>query len=584
MDPKHIIQLKTNDPKKKGILKDLLHKLGVPRSIKEDEGRFYINPSFPKSIRQEDHLLLTKKIGKYIFDNGGRVSVSYPKLSVLKIEPWSVSNELLGEIGYKHGDETPAEGDIQKIELTPDITKQLSQDELVEVLGKTIKHDEINKLITFYAMLLTYTEDSQVNVSYRAPSSTGKSYIPLEIAEFFPAADIIRIGYSSPTAFFHERGGWDDKLNGFRVNLERKIIIFLDQPHDQLLQRLRPLLSHDQKEILVKITDKAQKRGLRTKNVILQGFPTVIFCTGDLRIDEQEATRNFVLSPETNQEKIREAISLKAFKKANPSAFEDTLKNDPQRENLRKRILAIRQEAINHVIIPGYEKIVQRFIGENKWLKPRHTRDVSRLISLIQGHALLDLWNRERDGERNVIASEEDIELGFKLWNNVSESQELGLVPYIHELFKEIIKPLAKERNYEGLQRRDIISKHYEVYGRPLPDWLLRREVLPALESCGLIYEETDQNDRRRTLIFTPPSCSLYPQGNRERGSGVTLKPESVDLPHLPVPYLSTTREVGEPHPNGISSHSNLNQAKKTERDYGSIEHVEDELLGGDTK
>ena len=328
-----------------------------------------------------------------------------------------------------YDEQEKARAGIESIELTPEITKPLDEADLLDVLGRTIKFDEVNKLITFYAMVLTYTEDSQVNVSYRAQSSTGKSYIPMEIAEFFPDKDIVRVGYSSPTAFFHDTGEWDSLLKGFRVNLERKIIIFLDQPHDQLLQRLRPLLSHDQKEILIKITDKAQKKGIRTKNVILRGFPSVVFCTGDLRIDEQEATRNFVLSPETNQEKIREAIVLKAFKKANPSAFKDALKKDQERENLRKRVLAIRQEGVDHVIIPEYEKIAQRFIGENKCLKPRHTRDIARLISLIQGHALLNLWSRERDGESNVIASEEDIELGFRLWNKVSESQELGLVP-----------------------------------------------------------------------------------------------------------------------------------------------------------
>jgi len=76
-----------------------------------------------------------------------------------------------------------------------------------------------------------------------------------------------KIAYSSPTAFFHDKGTWDEEKEMITINLENKILIFLDQPHNQLLERLRPLLSHDQKELSYKITDKREKLGLRTKNV-----------------------------------------------------------------------------------------------------------------------------------------------------------------------------------------------------------------------------------------------------------------------------------------------------------------------------
>src|SRR3990167_5639497 len=168
---------------------------------------------------------------------------------------------------------------------------------------------------------LTNTENAQFNISYNAPSSTGKSYIPTEIARLLPEEDVLEIGYCSPTAFFHDVGEQDEKNKGrILVDLSRKILIFLDQPHTQLLERLRPLLSHDKKEISIKITDKNQKQGLRTKNVVLRGFPSVIFCTAGLRIDEQEATRFLLLSPEINQEKIRQGI-LESIKKEADAKF-----------------------------------------------------------------------------------------------------------------------------------------------------------------------------------------------------------------------------------------------------------------------
>ncbi len=157
--------------------------------------------------------------------------------------------------------------------------KPIAAQELIDILGLTIKKDNENKLITFLCELSAYTENSQFNISFNAPSSTGKSYIPTEIARIFPEEDVIEIGYCSTTAFFHDVGEYDEVRKGYLVDLSRKILIFLDQPHTQLLERLRPLLSHDKKEMLLKITDKSQKFGLRTKTVLLRGFPSVIFCS-----------------------------------------------------------------------------------------------------------------------------------------------------------------------------------------------------------------------------------------------------------------------------------------------------------------
>ena len=155
--------------------------------------------------------------------------------------------------------------------------KPMSGKDLTDVLGLTIKRDEENKIVTFLRELSAYTENAQFNVSFNAPSSTGKSYIPTEIAKLFPQEDVIELAYCSPTAFFHDIGEYNKELKGYRIDLSHKILVFLDQPHNDLLARLRPLLSHDKKEINLKITDKSQKQGLRTKNILIRGYPSVIF-------------------------------------------------------------------------------------------------------------------------------------------------------------------------------------------------------------------------------------------------------------------------------------------------------------------
>ena len=107
------------------------------------------------------------------------------------------------------------------------------------------------------------------------------------------------VGYCSPTAFFHEYGTLlpdpedkrdlePEKKRKIRyINLHQKIIV-LDQPHAKLLENLRPLLSHDQKQITMKITNRSEKSGNRSENIAIEGYPTVVFCSANYKQDEQE--------------------------------------------------------------------------------------------------------------------------------------------------------------------------------------------------------------------------------------------------------------------------------------------------------
>jgi len=390
--------------------------------------------------------------------------------------------------------------------------KPLNSSDLEKILSLTIKNDDENKVVIFLCMLSAYTEDSQFNISLNAPSSTGKSYIPLEIASLFPKEDVTDLGHCSPTAFFHDAGNFDKKFGGYIVNLSRKILIFLDQPHSELLARLRPLLSHDKKEIKSKITDKNQQYGLKTKNILLIGYPSVMFCSARLRMDEQEITRFLLLSPESNQEKTKKGICNTINNDSNPKAYLKKLNRDPDRKLLKERIRAIEKVGINEIIIENKDEIKKRFLPKNKKLKPRHQRDIKRLISIIKVFALLNLWWRERKGS-TIVANDDDINQAFGIWEKISTCQNLGIPPYVYSIYNEVILPayVLKHRTigtvggnkiqFQGLSRKEISDKYYQVYGRTLDNYKLRIDIIPVLETAGLITQDKDPNDKRQMLI-----------------------------------------------------------------------------------
>ena len=373
-------------------------------------------------------------------------------------------------------------------------------DEVQEVLNLTIKKDYTNRLLVFLEMLSAYTEEAQINITLNAPSSTGKTYIPQQVAFLFPREDVIEKGYCSPTAFYHEEGEYDEARKATIVDLSRKILIFLDQPNPALLERLRAVLSHDSKEIVASITDKKKGAGNRTKTVIIRGFPAVTFCSADLRMDEQECTRFIMLSPDLDANKIKLSIIEKIKFEKDPNAYREALDANPQRKELMERIRAIREAHVGAVKLGNPYMIQEEFLRENPKLKARHQRDIGRVINLTKAVALLNLWHRDHVGS-DIVASEDDFRIAWKLWQEVSRSQNFNLSPYVFDIFEEVIVPvfILRER---GVSVQEIISYHAEVKAQDLSDSYLRNQVLKSLYAAGLIYYERDPQDHRRYLIF----------------------------------------------------------------------------------
>src|SRR6202021_4315140 len=148
---------------------------------------------------------------------------------------------------------------------------EMSLDDLAHVLSLTIKHDKENKIITFLAMLAAYTHNSQINISFNAPSSSGKTYMTTEVAKLFPEEDKVELSGASPTSLYHGEGEYDEERHAKVVSLSRKILIFYEQPDPQLQAKLRSVMSHDQWEIKYRITNKQKSGQNRAELIVLQG-------------------------------------------------------------------------------------------------------------------------------------------------------------------------------------------------------------------------------------------------------------------------------------------------------------------------
>lgn len=398
--------------------------------------------------------------------------------------------------------------------LTP--TEELTEITVKDIqdgLNATIKYDNVNKVICFLGMTTAYISDgSQQNILFNALSSTGKSHTALEVSKLFPKEDILRYDACSKKAFFHESGGEYDKEKNERIiDFTGKIMIFTDQPRPDLMAELRPLLSHDNPELIAKITDKNEQGSNATKTVILRGFPVFVYCTANSKYDEQEATRFIVLSPEIRQEKLQAGVSQSIYKESNSEEFKKEVENNPHRKRLIERIKFVKYSRVKRVVIKSPELIEEKFKKLNHFWKPRHQRDNKKIIGLVKALALLNNHNRERTGD-TIFASTEDINIAFSLWESIYESQELGVSPYLADIYKKVIipeyeaqknawNPDWKHNLFQGIDRASICRKYKEVFDIDISAWKLRQEILFSLQSSGLIEQVEDEKNRRNKLV-----------------------------------------------------------------------------------
>lgn len=426
----------------------------------------------------------------------------------------------------------------------PDTAKtfgEMTLGQLSDILGSTIVCDEINKCILFLAMLTAYSKNDQLTICLLGQSSSGKTYLAQEISKYFPEEDVHQYASMSPTAFKYIEGVTEEDGKTY-IDLERKILLFTEMPHPQLLENLRSVLSHDEHPEYV-TTDVGSGGSRKARSAIIKGYPTVIFCSANTRMNEQEATRALLLSPETSTEKVKGATALTIMRRANPEKYDEMLKNDKSRAALKQRVEYIKSLNINSVIISDYKKVAQRFYDITKILAPRIQRDIGYVASLIKAVAMLNADSR-MDVNRNVIANDSDIDEGFRLWEAIAETQGSGITPAVQEFYKNYVVPAYIEKKVsgqmsvddDGVTLNDILSYCRAVEGRiPVNLFTIQKEFLPAMEESSLIVKGVYSRDHRvklfKPLVLPEPRKVKPAEQIKEETSAPSNTPPQVVSP-----------------------------------------------------
>lgn len=389
--------------------------------------------------------------------------------------------------------------------INPAKFKELTVDDIAKILDLTIKDNYANKVIIFLAMLLAYTENLQLNIIMNAESSSGKTYLVNEISDLFPDQDVYKYGNASPTSPYHnEKFKKIDECGVEYSDLERRILIFADQPNPQLLANLRSFLSHDLKKTPFMLTNKNKSGKITAPESYLLGFSSVFFCSANLRIDGQEQTRSFILSPENTEKTIRASVDACIDRDSNELAYQKWLNSNEERNNLKDRILYIKNLKVDYVGLSDKQYVRTRFYENLPFVTAGTRRKIKQFIALIKGMALLNAPFRMVDGK--IIATNDDVDEAMKLWGVVRESMSCGLPPEILDFYKTyILQAYLARREFkeeiEGITSDELATYYYDQNGRSPNFDMIKKVYIPTLRRAKFIRYERDKNNGQRWLI-----------------------------------------------------------------------------------
>lgn len=416
--------------------------------------------------------------------------------------------------------ETDTKGQEDQLIFDKFANEQLMLSDYDAVLTKTISEDTNVKRILGLACILANTEEEQRNAILTGPSSVGKTFNMLEILWFFRYGDqVFELNDASPKSLIHSansnmvddrtlkpidmskqpkkgdpKEAWDEWYDLKRhmanyIDLSRKILAVYDLKDYAFLESIRSLLSHDTKICTHLIADKTNG-AIRTKKVLIGGYCTAIFASAKLEMDEQECSRNYLLSPSDNPEKIRQAIELQARKKTDPD-FKKWYETEPSRLGFKNRMQQIREANIKTILFKkeDMENLKDWFLAKSSVLTPKSQRDFPRLYAIAEAWALLNFKFRERTNDETCIyANATDIEVAKQIYEPILQCNELGLTPEEYEVW-QIIEPECNEMM--GLRISEIHNVYYYAKKRHCSDKRLR-EMLKNFVCAGLLKEEKE--------------------------------------------------------------------------------------------
>jgi hypothetical protein len=317
------------------------------------------------------------------------------------------------------------------------------------------------------------------------------------------------------------------------VDLTHKILLFLDNPRPETYETLKPIMSHDKKEIIYRTTKS--DGSLNVKETIIKGWPAVIVCSAKNEAKNEVwseiASREIILSPNTDVSKYHEANKLTSVKIGMPSMF--TIDNDEERiikfyvERLCHSLKKLSVNGNNAVFNPFAEKMADLF-PHNEGITMRHFKRLHSFVNietLISAHSNMKIEYRHHSKKEKqifVVTSLKSIANAIKILGTIST-----VAPEKIKFYNKIFVPLIKEKysiqakieeqqkdfklveDTQTLTANEIAEKVIKVFHKPMTPKQVQENYLKPLIDEGILEWKPNPDNKRQYLYFVSSKLTV---------------------------------------------------------------------------
>jgi hypothetical protein len=366
-------------------------------------------------------------------------------------------------------------------------------DKFIEVTNRWVVRDEVIRRLCLRAYVSAFTDDP-INLALLGRDSIGKTYNAVVVSKLLPEQHVWCLGGLSPTALANDYGVWDSDNRCFIVDLNQKILIFLEPPPKETLDRLKPILSHDRTEVTYKVTQKTKGGQLRTVTTHLRGWPVVVICAAKTGYVSEYSTRWLTATPEISVTKTKDALRKLAEITANPKFFERV----EEVQIWRAFFALIAKRAVIKVRVPYAPILAEHFSIRG----PETMRVFKLFLRLIKANAALHVAQRRVDEDGYLLADYED-------FTQVLEDFKLIAAPTFLGVSGDALNLYSNLQGRSDLRFEDIEAAARDVFGSDVPESNLRDLYIKRLVEAGLLKERTDPLDKRR-IIYDAADKPVY--------------------------------------------------------------------------
>ena len=359
----------------------------------------------------------------------------------------------------------------------------LMQPDLIARISNILHHsrpepfigDESNLILTFLVMLSCKT-GHPLNLEMIGQSASGKTYMALTARNGMPPWMVSVLAGASREALKYDYDEVDAEGN-FISYVDGKCIIILEKDESlAFMRRMKPLMSGDDTELIWKTPIRNELTGeIETKSFIIKGQPSFITLTTRNPMEDEQVTRQLLMTPDTRPEKVKAVVAGSLMARARP----EELALHEDLDLCQASMGRLKKLHVRNIFAP---LLVEFFPARSA----QHQRDVKKVLSIVDSLAVLHQKQRpqeEINGETYVLASIEDNILALALSDLVLRASLSGVPDDTWMVFLEMCKMEEAGRSLT----EDSILQWLHIHAFNCSKQMMKDKYLNTLHDAGLL-------------------------------------------------------------------------------------------------